>query len=288
MTDKIPTHDDKGYPLNNNVDFSTFYTTPEEFVQIPVAAYNMFGIDPDRYLVSTHGRFYNKLLNSYIPRNLVPDRNRYIILAFKSPDNRDIFLPAHRVICFVFNGFLGIYPIGEMIVINHKDGIMWHNEPYNLEWVTNSENVIHAQNNNWVAKASGERNGYAALTDDIYHEICRLTELGHMPAEINNMINCGKDITNIAQKIRKGQCAIHIAEQYDFSNIPKHNYSKFSDDEVVKICELLSQNIDIDTIINILFDKNNISIEQYQNYYSKIINILNRKRFINISKDYLF
>ena len=75
MTDKIPTHDDKGYPLNNNVDFSTFYTTPEEFVQVPAIAYNMFGIDPDRYLVSTHGRFYNKLLNSYIPRNLVPDRN---------------------------------------------------------------------------------------------------------------------------------------------------------------------------------------------------------------------
>ena len=39
MTDKIPTHDDKGYPLNNNVDFSTFYTTPEEFVQVPAIAY---------------------------------------------------------------------------------------------------------------------------------------------------------------------------------------------------------------------------------------------------------
>ena len=239
MRDKNLTHDELGYPLLNRPDFSKFYNTPEQFAPMSPNVLYQYNIDINRYYVSTFGRVYDKYLDSCIPREIIPSYNRHIRCIFKTIDGVEKTVAMHKIVAYTFIGFLGIYPLDKMIVIDHIDGIKWHNELYNLEWVTNTENVIRAIKNQWIDKAHGERNGWAALTDKIYHEICRLTELGYMPNEINKMINCGKDITNIAQKIRKGKAAIHIASQYDFSNIPTHNYSKLSNNQVHDICKCL-------------------------------------------------
>lgn len=290
MRDKNPTHDELGYPLLNRPNFSKFYSTLEQFVPMSPNVRYFYDIDIDRYFVSTFGRVYNKYLNTIIPQQIIPSRNRHIVCAFKTPDNREIFASMHRIVILTFIGFLGIYPTNELVVIDHKDGIMWHNEPYNLEWTTNSENISRAIKNQWVDKAHGERNGWAALTDDIYHEICRLTELGYMPNEINKMINCGKDITNIAQKVRKGEAAIHIASQYDFSNIPRNNYSKFSDSQVHEICKAFSLGYDEQYIINSILriDICNMDPESRYDIKKRIRNIKNRISFKNISKNYSF
>lgn len=60
--------------------------------------------------------------------------------------------------------------------VNHKDGNKQNNLPANLEWVTESENVIHAFATGLHSgdRMRGEKNGYAKLTEENVREILRL------------------------------------------------------------------------------------------------------------------
>ena len=64
--------------------------------------------------------------------------------------------------------------------VNHKDGNKQNNLPDNLEWVTESENVIHAFATGLHSglKMRGEKNGHAKLSEADIPEIFRLRELG--------------------------------------------------------------------------------------------------------------
>lgn len=174
-------------------------------------------------------------------------------------------------------------------IVDHIDAVKWHNEPYNLRWVTQKENVRYANENNLVGRPFGQDNSQSILTDDDYHEICRLTQEGYMPNEINKIMNIGRDITNIAQKIRSGTSETLISSQYDFSNIKFNNYSKFSDDNVRTICSLICSNLSDDEILLKLgYDITNESREFRYLLRKRIRNIRNRISFQEISKDYPF
>ena len=103
------------------------------------------------------------------------------------------------------------------------------------------------------------------------------------------IMNIGRDITNIAQKIRSGTSETLISSQYDFSNIKSHNYSKFSDDDVRMICSLICSNLSDDEILLKLgYDIMNESREFRYLLRKRIRSIRNRISFQEISKDYQF
>lgn len=60
-------------------------------------------------------------------------------------------IKVHRLICYAFNPLQGLNKLDdynpEIYQVNHKDGNTLNNHKDNLEWVTKSENIIHAYEN---------------------------------------------------------------------------------------------------------------------------------------------
>lgn len=72
----------------------------------------------------------------------------------------------HRLVAYAF-----LPNDDDTLVVNHKDGDKCNNRVENLEWCTQSDNVIHAYENNLHNSPSGEK-----------HWNCKLTE-----AEVNQI-----------------------------------------------------------------------------------------------------
>jgi len=78
----------------------------------------------------------------------------------------------HSIHRLVATAFLGQCPDGKEV--NHKDGIKKHNAVLNLEYVTRSENIVHAFRNGLNVAAHGERQWKSKLTEDNVREVRRL------------------------------------------------------------------------------------------------------------------
>ena len=76
---------------------------------------------------------------------------------------------SHGVHRLVAMAFIGMPPDG--MEINHKNGNKSDNRLDNLEYVTHSQNVVHAHRNGLINQARGERINTAILTADQVREI---------------------------------------------------------------------------------------------------------------------
>lgn len=70
--------------------------------------------------------------------------------------------------------------------INHKDGIRANNKLSNLEWVNQSENVLHAFSLGLISR-KGEKNSRAKLNEGLVKEIRKLIEAGIALSKIAKM-----------------------------------------------------------------------------------------------------
>lgn len=254
MSYKKPiTHDKNYFPLNYNP--KDFYRDKEVFIQMPIRVSYIYDIDTRRYLVSNWGRLYDKYLNKYSQNIMILSKNHYITRSLKNKYDESVVVSIHRIIAATYIGVM----VFDNYQVNHIDGVMWHNEPYNLEWVTPRENTLHAAKNGLLVSPPAEDSAVAILTNDQYHYICKLTEEGYLPHEINKIMNLGRDVTAVIQEIRKGNNLKSISSQYDFSNIPMRNIltiemantildclNKGIDDEDYILKNVL--NIDIDSL----------------------------------------
>jgi hypothetical protein len=283
---KIISHDELGYPIGYSTN--GFYSDEEKFSLLSSHYHNT---KHGKYMVSTWGRLLNTETNNIVPINLIPEgENRYIRVQLCDINNNYFTVAMHRLVgeVYIFGK-----PVGpnNIIVINHIDGIKWHNEVYNLEWTTQSENVRHADRNNLIARPYGEHNSASLLTDEIYNEICRLTQEGYLPHQVNSIMNIGYDITNIVQKIRNGKSETLISQNYDFSNIPRNDYRKFDEPTVNFICQCLQDypGIDYDIILQKLgYDTKNMDPRYRKKLKNTISTIKRRVSYIEIGKHYNF
>lgn len=274
------------YPLN--FDKTNFYKEKELFKRLDTL-YPI--IDPNLYLISNYGRIWNLQANTFIPDILEKDKNVYVRVQLK-----DIYgnYNTHSIHKLVANVYLGI-PYSTDIVIDHKDGVKWHNEPYNLEQVTSSENVKRSIELGTKPIQRGQDAPNSSLNDVQYNEICYLLQMGYTPAEIDNILDYpGQHVEEIVRNIRYNKTATHISKNYDFSKAyDGHKENKFTDQQVHQICSLLEQNFNMSTrdILRELGYNSDINImpkNEYEKYRSVIKAIKYRKRYNNISKDYNF
>ncbi len=114
-------------------------------------------------------------------------------------------------------------------IINHKDGNKGNNDLNNLEWVTRSENVLHAYTLGLIAGKPRQ------ITDEVVHDICQLLESGARVCDVSKMFNI--DI-NVLHNIKNRKAYHYISYEYDFSEVPKQQ--KISTEKIIKVCELIS------------------------------------------------
>jgi len=120
-----------------------------------------------RFDVSDTGLVRNAVRGNILKLNLLSD---YLGVVVK-PDGRagkSYAIKVHREVAeyFVPN------PEGKKYV-NHIDGNKTNNNASNLEWVTSSENTLHAYNTGLKQKMIGEDASSAVLTEDLIAQIAR-------------------------------------------------------------------------------------------------------------------
>lgn len=73
--------------------------------------------------------------------------------------------------------------------VNHIDGNKLNNRADNLEWVTNSENQLHAYKLGLQPSRAGEKNSKAKITDKDVTLLKQLYNSGKSVVEVSNMMN---------------------------------------------------------------------------------------------------
>jgi len=100
----------------------------------------------EKYEVSTFGNIKNIKTNKILAKTLRSGYHR-VKLCINFEDKKYKTESIHKLVA---NTFLTINKLKTQV--NHKNGIKTDNNISNLEWVNNSENIIHAQNNGLMKK----------------------------------------------------------------------------------------------------------------------------------------
>lgn len=132
------------------------------------------------YKVNELGEVYKFNSNGLKKMKNQIDKDGYEVLNFKF-GGKIIGRKVHRLVAqhYIPN------PLNKRCV-NHIDGIKTNNKVDNLEWVTHSENMIHATKLG-LAKNKGELNPRAKLKNTQRDEIIRLRKEGKKLKEIANL-----------------------------------------------------------------------------------------------------
>lgn len=170
------------------------------------------------YTVSESGevmRVGSKVLNQH------KKEDGYITVSIYSDDKKHTTLRVHRLVALAF-----IPEIEGKPHVNHKDGNKENNHVSNLEWVSRSENMLHAHETGLFI------NRPRSIPNEVVHEMCKMFEQGIKPVDVAKVLQV--DVV-IAHNITRGKTYTFISDNYDLSKVPRHN--KLDDSLVKDICE---------------------------------------------------
>lgn len=188
-----------------------------------------------KYLISTYGRVYNIeskiILADYDSwkSNVAPYKT--VSLYY---DGKIFKYLKHRLVALAF------IPKTEEDIekgrefVNHIDGNPSHNFVWNLEWVTGSENMLHAVRTGLWKLPHGEDRSTAKWSNDEIRFICSMMAEGHKATYIYHaLMDILKDpervqyerVRTLYKHIKKGTHWKEISQQYDICYTP-YDYSK--------------------------------------------------------------
>lgn len=165
------------------------------------------------YIISVYGRVYNLETNRFLPQDFEYCKNKYITISLGMNDGTRKCFQVHRLVMMSFRYIPGC----EGLLVNHLDGVKYHNWLWNLEWATPITNAQHAVQNNLIPL--GEDRSSSVLTNEQVHQICQLIADGKSNPEIMEIMklyHC--DLLHILKNIRYGYSWKHISRNYDFDN----------------------------------------------------------------------
>lgn len=140
--------------------------------------------------VSDMGRIRFFKNGVYNIRKCTPNERGYVRMQLK---NKGKTLVVHRLVAEAF--IPNPYNLPE---VNHINGIRHDNRVDNLEWVTKSENQIHARRTGLLKTKRGEKHWNATLTDSDVKDIKKLIKDGTHPKIISTKYKISlSNISNI-------------------------------------------------------------------------------------------
>lgn len=125
----------------------------------------------------------------------------------------------HRIIAFTF---IPNPDPDKYIEVNHIDGNPENNNVDNLEWVTKSQNMIHAYKNNLIKLPIGGRRKEAIFDDDDVRAVVYLMKQGMKAKEIYfNLYELGLSYNPILTRERINSLMKHIRKGTQWKHIYK-------------------------------------------------------------------
>jgi hypothetical protein len=159
-------------------------TQMDDEVWVPVPGF-------DGYEVSSHGKIKTcKFGRNYTLKQIIACKG-YMCVSLYNKEGKHL-KKVHRVVAesFIENND------PQKNCINHKDGNKFNNHVSNLEWCTNSENMIHAHRNKLINYAVGEKSN-SKLTSDQVLEIRKLRSDGYTHQAIADMYGIGSSSVSL-------------------------------------------------------------------------------------------
>jgi len=167
------------------------------------------------YMASNHGNVYNPMSRILITQHIGTSGYKVCKIHGKNQG-------VHRLVLQAFNPILD----PENYDVNHKDTNKQNNWLYNLEWMTRSENIIHAFANN-LAK-QGEQHPNSKFTEAQVHIICKALEDGISYKDICDIIGLeyNHNMCTFLHKIKSGRSwkpisSLYNIQQSNFNNVQR-------------------------------------------------------------------
>lgn len=230
----------------------------------------------DYYLISNYGRIYNAYMNLFLKPGISGSGYNFVYL---STCNGQVMMQVHRLVMLVFNPI----PNPNEFQVNHKDGNKFNNAYYNLEWVTRSENILHAYATG--LHHIGEDSVKATITEKDAIGICELLQTGNYTnKQIADIFNTTESVVS---GIKQGFTWKHISCKYKFYQRPGR---LFTDDMIINLCKYFENH----SIGNLTINDHcrNALLYNGYDYSDKMVDsarkLYNKKYYTKISQNYKF
>lgn len=196
-----------------------------------------------QYTITEDGVITNKRTGKVLKNGRIDKYHRYVQVNL-TIDGKRYHTFLHRLLMETFKPVEGM----EDLQVNHIDGDRNNNSLSNLEWVTPSENILHAFKHNLRKPMRGELNGRVKLTKEDVEHICEDLIEGNL-SEIKIAEKYGV-ARSLIHRMRHKQAWPDVTEKYDFPKVEKGN-SKLSRKDVREICECILAGMNNDEIAEI-------------------------------------
>lgn len=150
----------------------------------------------DLYVINENGSIYSETKKGYMNlRNKKGTEYKLVNLMLNNGKKKTFRV--HRLVAMAFIPKTSINSED----VNHKDGNKSNNNVRNLEWVTKSENQIHAYQNGLNQARKGAKSNFSKLSKKEIEEIFLLKKQGLTQLEISKKFNCTR--SNISYILNK-------------------------------------------------------------------------------------
>lgn len=225
------------------------------------------------YKISSLGKIYNVDTNTEKQINS-PNYEYKMAHLIDHKCKLDKMIPVHRLVAKAFIPNPKNKPF-----VNHIDGNKRNNCLYNLEWVTASENTLHAIRTG--LKKIGEDGGNALYKNSQIEDVCKYLEEGKLQLKDISK-KTGVSIATISM-VKSGKVRKHQSNKYKIKSV------KFEDQYGDNHPRAILNSSQVHEICQALQDGSMMRLELAKKYNVKpcvIDNIRRGKTWKSISKDY--